>query len=184
MQSFERHILKSTMVEIQLTHYLKIIKLHNVNVMLKIIFSLNTKFNLNAYAVSRILIGVFFLITGLNKLFNPVFQTSMLKTITGIGFPYPQFVANFTAANEAFFGLLLAIGLFTRFSAVVLNIILFTALFSFDIPNHIPKELGPFTWYSYFLYLPQVLYILFLFNAIFIGGGPISIDDRLSRKNN
>ncbi|MGY0035435.1 DoxX family protein [Pedobacter sp. NJ-S-72] len=86
---------------------------------LKLFFSQNTKYNLNAYAVSRILIGVFFLITGLNKLFNPVFQASMLKTITGIGFPHPQFIANFTAANEAFFGLLLAIGLFTRFSAIV-----------------------------------------------------------------
>jgi len=158
------------------------IELYIVNFMLKIIFSQNTKYNLNAYAVSRILIGVFFLITGINKLFNPVFQASMLKTITGIGFPYPQFIANFTAANEAIFGLLLAIGLFTRFSAIVLNIILFTALFTFDIPNHIPKDLDVFTWYSYFLYLPQVLYVLFLFNVIFIGGGPISIDDRWSGK--
>lgn len=151
--------------------------------MFKFAFSQNTKNNLSTYSISRIAIGIFFLITGANKLFNPVFQASMLKTITGIGFPYPQFTADFTAANEAFFGLLLAIGLYTRFSAMVLNIILFTALFTFDIPNHIPKGLDVFTWYSYFLYLPQTLYILFLFGAILTGGGPLSLDEMMSRKN-
>ncbi|CAA9202578.1 MULTISPECIES: DoxX family protein [Flavobacterium] len=150
--------------------------------MFKFAFSQDTKNNLSTYSISRIAIGIFFLITGANKLFNPVFQASMLKTITGIGFAYPQFTADFTAANEAIFGLLLAIGLYTRFSAMVLNIILFTALFTFDIPNHIPKGLDPFTWYSYFLYLPQTLYILFLFGAIFTGGGPLSLDEIISSK--
>lgn len=144
--------------------------------MLKFAFSQNTKSNLCTYTIGRIAIGIFFLITGANKLFNPVFQASMLKTITGIGFPFPQFTANLTASTEAIFGLLLAIGLFTRLSGIVLNVVLFTALFTFDIPNHIPKGLDIFTWYSYFLYLPQTLYILFLFIAISTGGGPVSLD--------
>ncbi|SEB10692.1 putative oxidoreductase [Pedobacter hartonius] len=108
----------------------------------------------------------------------------MLKTITNIGFPYPQFTANFTASNEAIFGLLLAIDLYTRFSAIVLNVILFTALFTFDIPNHIPKGLDIFTWYSYFLYLPQTLYILFLFISMTTGGGPASLDALICKNNN
>jgi len=151
--------------------------------MIKFLFSKETKFQLFFYSFSRILIGVFFLITGVNKLFNPTFQASMLKTITSIGFPYPQFTANFTAFNEAFWGLLLALGFFTRFSALALNIILFVALSTFDI-HRIPQGLDPFTWYSYFTYLPQVLYILFLFQALAIGGGPLSIDQALSRKEN
>ncbi|MEJ5054096.1 DoxX family protein [Sphingobacterium sp. MYb382] len=149
--------------------------------MLKKLFALETKANLIPYTVSRIAIGAFFLITGFNKLFNPTFQASMLKTITSIGFPYPQFTANFAAANEAIFGLLLAVGLFTRFSAFVLNIVLFVALFTFDL-QHLPTGLDPFTWYSYFAYLPQVLYLLFLFNAWAIGGGPLSIDAFLVRR--
>lgn len=68
--------------------------------MFKFAFSQKTTINLSTYSISRIAIGIFFLITGVNKLFNPVFQALMLKIITGIGFLYPQFTANFTAANE------------------------------------------------------------------------------------
>lgn len=150
--------------------------------MLRFIFSQKTGNTLNTYSISRVSIGLFFLITGLNKLFHPTFKASMLHTITGIGFPYPQFTANFTATSEALFGLLLAIGLYTRFSAIVLNIILFVALFTFDIPNYIPKGLELWTWYSYLLYLPQVLYILFMLSAIEIGGGSFSLDSAIYKR--
>jgi len=150
--------------------------------MISFIFSQKTINTLLTYSMSRMAIGLFFLITGLNKLFHPTFKASMLHTITGIGFPYPQFTANFTAASELIFGLLLALGLYTRFSAMVLNIILFVALFTFDIPNHIPKGLELWTWYSYLLYLPQVLYILFMLNAIEIGGGHLSLDSAIYKR--
>lgn len=152
--------------------------------MLKFIFSQKTTINLVPVAISRIAVGIFFLITGLNKLFNPVFQKSMLKTITGIGFPYPQFTANFTAIGEAVFGLSLAIGWFTRFSSAGLMVILMVALFTFDIPNHIPQGLDPFTWYSYFLYLPQVLYLLILLGTLVMGGGPFSVDQSMKKLTN
>lgn len=145
--------------------------------MFKFLFSYKTFMTLIPLVVCRIVIGVFFLITGCNKLFNPVFQKSMLKTITGIGFPYPQFTANFTAANEAIFGLLLAIGLFTRFSAAVLIIVLLVALVTFDIPQYIPQGLDPFTWYSYFTYLPQTLYLLMIVHIMVVGAGPLSVDN-------
>lgn len=152
---------------------------------IKSLLNVETKVYFKPYAISRIAIGLFFFITGANKMFNPVFQASMLKTITGIGFPYPEFTAHFTAFNECFFGLLLALGLFTRIGALVLNIVLFVALFTYDIHYHIPKNLDVFTWYSYFLYLPQVLYILFLFQVLWCGSGPYSIDSYLwnKRKN-
>lgn len=149
--------------------------------MFAFIWDKSTKNRLIPYAVSRIMIGLFFFISGANKIFNPDFQLSMLKTITSIGFPYPQFVAHFTAANEAVFGLLLTIGLFTRLSSVVLSIILTVALITTNIPE-LPSGLNPVTWYSYFLYLPEVLYVLFMLNALATGGGPMSIDSRLVQK--
>ncbi|MEN5058384.1 DoxX family protein [Sphingobacterium kitahiroshimense] len=150
--------------------------------MFKFIFSYKTNITLMPLVVSRIVIGIFFVITGCNKLFNPVFQKSMLKTITGIGFPYPSFTANFTAASEAIFGLLLAIGLFTRFSSAALIVILLVALVTFDIPNYIPQGLDPFTWYSYFTYLPQTLYLLIIVNILVVGGGPLSLDKMIAAR--
>jgi len=150
--------------------------------MIKFLFSYKIKATLIPLVICRISVGIFFLITGFNKLFNPVFQSSMLKTITGIGFPYPRFTANFTAANEAIFGLLLAIGLFTRFSSTVLIIILLVAMVTFDIPQYIPQGLDPFTWYSYFAYLPQTLYLLILMHILTVGAGPFSVDKILGNK--
>lgn len=142
------------------------------------------------YTVCRILIGLFFFVAGFNKLFHPTFQGYMLNTISKIGFPFPQFTANFTAFNECFFGLLL--GLFTRFSSVVLSIIVTVALCTHDLAS-IPKELIPidpetgvytmdsFTWIGYFLYLPQALYLLFLVLFFFQGYGRFGIDKYINR---
>ncbi|MGJ1236798.1 MULTISPECIES: DoxX family protein [Sphingobacterium] len=145
------------------------------------------KFGMSTYVVARVLIGLFFTITGFNKLFHPIFQERMLNTISKIGFPYPQFTANFTATFECIFGLFLLIGLFTRISSAGLIIIILVALISHDL-NSIPKELlpsldagkiypmDPFTWLSYFLYLPQVLYLLLLFIFLGYGYGKVGFD--------
>jgi len=149
---------------------------------MKLSFNLKNEEKLTnkAYIVSRILIGLFFFVAGFNKLFHPIFQGYMLNTITKIGFPAPIFTANFTAFCECLFGLLLLLGFLTRFSSLVLTIVILVALFTHDLAS-IPKELVPidpkvgvykmdaFTWIGYFLYLPQALYLMFLI-LFFIGG--------------
>ncbi|TZF98649.1 DoxX family protein (plasmid) [Chryseobacterium panacisoli] len=141
----------------------------------------------NIYIICRILIGLFFFVAGFNKLFHPVFQGYMLNTISTIGFPFPQFTANFTAFCECIFGLFLMLGFWTRISSVFLMIIILVALFTHDLGT-IPKELipvkpetgvyemDPFTWLSYFLYLPQMLYLLFLLLFLFQGCTGFGID--------
>lgn len=141
----------------------------------------------NIYIIGRILIGLFFFVAGFNKLFHPIFQGYMLNTITTIGFPFPQFTANFTAFCECIFGLFLMLGLWTRISSVFLIIIILVALFTHDLST-IPKELipvkpetgvykmDPFTWLGYFLYLPQMLYLLFLLLFLFQGCTGFGID--------
>lgn len=148
---------------------------------IKYFFSRESSDRSVSYVISRIAIGIFFFITGFNKLFTPAFQDSMLNTITNIGFPYPQFTANFAAFGEVSLGLLLALGLYTRFAGTGLSLILFVALFTHDLYT-LPTGLDPFTWYTYFLFLPQILYILFMFMAIEKGGGRFSIDTYFSNK--
>lgn len=141
----------------------------------------------NIYIICRILIGLFFFIAGFNKLFHPIFQGYMFNTISSIGFPFPQFTAHFTAFCECIFGLFLMLGFWTRISSVFLIIIILVALFTHDL-NSIPKELNPikeetgiyamdpFTWLSYFLYLPQTLYLMFLTLFLFEGCTGLGID--------
>lgn len=143
------------------------------------------------YIVCRILIGLFFFIAGFNKLFHPIFQGYMFNTISSIGFPFPGFTANFTAFCECIFGLFLLLGLWTRVTSAVLMTIILVALFTHDL-NTIPKELipvkaetgvyemDPFTWLSYFLYLPQTLYLLFLTLFLFQGCVGFGIDKKIN----
>ncbi|MDR3023889.1 DoxX family protein [Chryseobacterium sp.] len=154
---------------------------------MKTILSNLEKNTVNIYALCRIVIGLFFFIAGFNKLFHPIFQGYMLNTISSIGFPFPQFTANFTAFCECVFGLFLMLGLWTRISSVFLIIIILVALFTHDLSS-IPKELvpvkpetgiyevDPFTWLSYFLYLPQTLYLLFLLQFLFQGCTGFGLD--------
>ncbi|AZA83688.1 DoxX family protein [Chryseobacterium lactis] len=154
--------------------------------MKSILFNFEKNTN-NIYILCRILIGLFFFIAGFNKLFHPIFQGYMFNTISTIGFPFPQFTANFTALFECLFGLFLMLGLWIRISSVFLIIIILVALFTHDLSS-IPKELipinpatgvyemDPFTWLSYFLYLPQTLYLLFLILFLFQGCTGLGID--------
>lgn len=145
------------------------------------------------YVICRISIGLFFFITGFNKLFHPVFQGYMLKTITSLGFSNPQFMANFVAFNEMFWGLLLLLGLLTRLSSFALIVVMLVALFTKDI-HSIPTELIPidpkvgnrpmddFTWLTYFFYLPQVLYIMILGLFSLYGYKAFGVDKFIKRK--
>jgi putative oxidoreductase len=145
------------------------------------------------YVLCRISIGLFFFITGFNKLFHPVFQGYMLKTISSLGFSNPQLMANFVAFNEAFWGLLLLLGLLTRFSSLSLIVIMLVALVTKDL-HTIPTELVPidpkvgtrpmdsFTWLTYFFFLPQVLFIMLLGMFSLNGYKAFGID-RFIKKN-
>ena len=136
------------------------------------------------YVICRISIGLFFFITGLNKLFHPVFQGYMLNTMIKIGFSDPQLMAHFVAFNEALWGLLLLLGLLTRLSSFSLIIIMVVALTTKDI-HSIPTELVPmdnFTWLTYFFFLPQVLYIMLLGMFSFYGYKVFGLDYFLKKK--
>ena len=126
-------------------------------------------------ALVRIAFGLFFFASGFNKVFVPANQAIMLETITEAGIPFPHFMAVFVAACETVFGLLLAIGLLTRLSALVLLCISTVALFTVGL-HHIPADLNLLTWYSWLLYLPESGYILMAMLLMVQGCGPWGLD--------
>ncbi len=132
-------------------------------------------------AGSRIALGLFFFSSGFNKLFLPASQRLMLDTMIEAGIPAPEIMAVFVAAVEAIVGLLLAIGLVTRLGALPLLAICLVALATVGL-SQIPPNLGPLTWFSWLMYLPETPYIFMLLLILTLGAGPLSADAALARR--
>ncbi|GAB3626036.1 hypothetical protein PTE30175_00967 [Pandoraea terrae] len=130
---------------------------------------------------ARINVGLFFSISGYNKLFVPANQAAMLDTMRHAGIPFPEFNAIFVAMLEFVFGGLLSLGLLTRPSALILVTIVSVAIFSNGI-HKIPAGLGPPDWYDWFLYLPEVRYGLLPFWIWCVGAGRFGVDRIMTKR--
>src|SRR4029077_19010859 len=120
-------------------------------------------------------IGLFFAISGANKLFvaggaKPVYDTLLQAKI-----PFPQFTPYFVSAVEFFCGSLVAVGFFSSFGSVALLIDMIVATLTSAITT-VPKGLSFLRWLDDFLYLPEVLYVLFFIWLISSGPGKFSVD--------
>ena len=132
--------------------------------------------------VARVSLGLFFAVSGYNKLFVPEKHTDLIKLMAEIGMPFPEFMALFLACVEFFGGVLLIVGLFTTFIAIALTIAMVVAIATVEIEHVIPKGIGPLDWMSWFLYLPQVMYIILFVWLITTGPGKLSLDYYLVSK--
>lgn len=126
--------------------------------------------------VARISLGLFFAVSGYNKLFIPEKHADLISLMTDIGMPLPEFMALFLGCVEFFGGLLLIGGLFTTLCAIALTIAMIVAIATVEIEHAIPKGIGPLDWMSWFLYLPQVLYIILFGWLMTTGPGKLSLD--------
>ena len=79
----------------------------------------------------RIMVGVVFLSEGIQKYLFPALRG--VGRFDAIGLPSPEFLAYFVGAFEIVCGILILIGLFTRFSAAPLFIIITVAILSTKI---------------------------------------------------
>jgi putative oxidoreductase len=113
----------------------------------------------------RITVGVVFMGTGWTKLHN---LPAITKNFTALGIPAPEILTPFVSGVEFFGGLLLLIGLLTRFAAVPLMIVMVVAIIS--------AKLGDITSLEDFLGIEEVSYfVMFAWLAI-AGPGPVSVD--------
>lgn len=84
----------------------------------------------NGDAVSLVLrlgVGLPFLVSGLDKLICPICHGWLVANLTKSGIPWPRYTCWWVAGWEAVAGLLLVLGLFTGFAALVLLIICIVA---------------------------------------------------------
>jgi putative oxidoreductase len=140
-------------------------------------FALQGSSGLEQYAILlvRISLGLFFAITGANKLFVAGDMKDIYDTLVKAKVPFPRQTAYFVASVEMIGGSLVAVGLLSSAASVALLIDMVVATLTNAIST-MPKGLSPLNWFDDFLYLPEVLYVLFFFWLILSGPGKFSVD--------
>src|SRR3984893_16361363 len=146
-------------------------------------FALLGSSDLEQYAILlvRVAIGVFFAISGANKLFvaggiKPVYDTLVKAKV-----PFPRQTAYFVSGVEFGRGSLLTVGFFSSPACVALLIDMIVATLTSALST-LPKGLSPLSWLDDLLYLPEVLYVLFFIWLLCSGPGRFSVDYWLTGK--
>src|SRR5215475_5683391 len=129
---------------------------------------------------ARVLIGIFFCISGGTKLLVPTQFTLMEQTMVQSHIPFPHASALFVSLVEFACGGSLALGLLTPVCALVLVAVMIVAITTNRI--HSIQASGVLAWLDDFLYLPEVLYVMILVWLIFSGPGRYSVDGLIARR--
>jgi putative oxidoreductase len=140
-------------------------------------FSLQGNSDLEQYAILlvRVSIGLFFAISGGNKLFVAGGTKPVYDTLVKAEVPFPHQTAYFVAGVEFVCGSLLAVGFLSSPACVALLIDMIVATLT-EAVSTLPKGLSPLNWLDDFLYLPEVLYVLFFIWLLCSGPGKFSVD--------
>jgi putative oxidoreductase len=146
-------------------------------------FALQGSSDLEQYAILlvRASIGLFFAISGANKLFVAGGMKLIYETLVRAKVPFPHQTAYFVAAVEFIAGSLLTVGLLSSPASVALLIDMTVAVLTNTLST-MPKGLSSLRWLDDFLYLPEVLYLLFFIWLICSGPGKFSVDYWLAGK--
>ena len=144
-------------------------------------FSLLGSSDLEQYAILlvRVSLGLFFAISGANKLFVAGGAKPVYETLVKAGIPFPHFTAYFVSGVEFVCGSLLTVGFLSSPACVALLIDMIVATLTNSLST-VPKGLSPLNWLDDLLYLPEVLYVLFFIWLLCSGPGKFSVDSRLS----
>jgi len=146
-------------------------------------FALQGSSALEQYAILlvRVSIGLFFAISGANKLFVAGGTKPVYDTLVKAKAPFPRQLAYFVAGVEFVGGSLLTVGFLSSAACVALLIDMTVATLTSALST-LPKELSPLNWLDDVLYLPEVLYVLFFLWLLCSGPGKFSVDYWLAGK--
>ena len=146
-------------------------------------FALLGSGDLEQYAVLlvRVSLGLFFAISGANKLFVAGGTQTMYKTLVEAKVPFPRLMTYFVSGVEFAGGALLTAGFLSSLTCMALLVDMIVAILTTNL-SAMPKGLSPFNWLDDFLYLPEVLYVLFFIWLICSGPGKFSVDHWLAGK--
>jgi putative oxidoreductase len=140
-------------------------------------FALLGSSELEQYAILlvRVSIGLFFAISGANKLFVAGGTKPVYETLVQANVPFPHQMAYFVSGVEFVGGSLVAVGFLSTPACGALLIDMIVATLTSAVAT-LPKGLSPLSWLDDFLYLPEVLYVLFFIWLICSGPGRFSVD--------
>jgi putative oxidoreductase len=134
-----------------------------------------------AILLVRISLGLFFAISGANKLFAAGGTKAVYETLVKAKVPFPRQMAYFVSSVEFVAGSLLTVGFLSSPACLALLIDMSVAVLT-NALSTMPKGLSPLNWLDDFLYLPEVLYVLFFIWLICSGPGKFSVDYWLAGK--
>jgi len=134
-----------------------------------------------AILLVRVSLGLFFAISGANKLFVAGGTKRIYDTLVKAKIPFPRQTTYFVAGVEFVCGSSLTVGFLSSPASVALLIDMIVATLTVAVFT-MPKGLSPLTWLDDFLYLPEVLYVLFFIWLICSGAGKFSVDYWLAGK--
>ena len=139
--------------------------------------------DLEQYAILlvRISIGLFFAISGGNKLFTAGGTKPVYDTLVKAKVPFPKQTAYFVATVEFVCGSLVTVGLLSSAASVALSIDMIVAILTNTLST-LPKGLSALNWLDDVLYFPEALYVLFFIWLICSGPGKFSVDYWLAGK--
>ena len=139
--------------------------------------------DLEQYAILlvRVSLGLFFAISGANKLFVASGAQTMYETLVEAKIPFPGLTTYFVSGAEFVGGFLLTVGFLSSLACVALLVDMLVAILTTKL-SAIPKGLSPLNWLDDFLYIPEVLYVLFFILLICLGPGKFSVDHPLAGK--
>jgi putative oxidoreductase len=155
-------------------------RISNFNDLITITLQGNQRWQWAPILLARVSLGLFFAISGGNKLFVAENHAALIETLVEAQIPFPEFTSVFLASVELFGGSLLVVGLLSTFCAIALTIAMIVAIITVEI-HTIPAGLSFLDWLDYFLYLPQVMYVLIFLWLMVSGPGPVSLDSYLAR---
>jgi putative oxidoreductase len=146
-------------------------------------FALQGSSDWEQYAILlvRVSIGLFFAISGANKLFVAGGTKPVYDTLVQAKVPFPKQTAYFVAGVEFVCGSLVAVGFLSSPACVALSIDMTVAVLTNTLAT-VPKGLSSLNWLDDVLYLPEVLYVLFFIWLICSGPGRFSVDYWLAGK--
>ncbi len=146
-------------------------------------FALLGSSDLGQYAILlvHVSLGLFFAISGANKLFVAGSRQTMYETLVEAKVPFPQLMTYFVSGVEFVGGSFLTVGFLSSLSCVALLVDMLVAILTAKLST-LPKGLSPFGRLDDFLYLPEVLYVLFFILLICFGPGKFSVDHWLVGK--
>ncbi len=146
-------------------------------------FGLLGNANLEPYAILlvRVASGLFFAISGGSKLLVASRTQAMYETLVAAKVPLPRLMTYFVSLVELVGGCLLILGLLSSLASLALLGDMLVAILTTNL-SAMPKGLSPLNWLADFLYLPEVLYILFFAWLICSGPGKFSVDYLIAAK--